>query len=234
MGGPGPGPRHRRARSPRPGPGARPRPARRALEEGAGVDPDHFWTVFDRHRPACNISTDAAGYWELVAADLDADWDHTHRQRLRSLDIGPSLNPREPTVRPARRLYGRVPLAVHSDAPADTARALDGSPGMAVFDMLFLSRSATPRVPPASACGPTTPPRRSGGRSSSPTRACSDRAGAPGGRKAGSGAAPRAAPEPAGTGAESPQGNSASSSPSASLTRTLGVGPSKGTPAPQA
>ncbi|AXQ53380.1 MULTISPECIES: HAD-IA family hydrolase [Streptomyces] len=116
-----------------------PPPARRALEEAAGVDPDRFWAAFDRHRPAYNISTDAAGYWELVAADLEADWDHAHRQRLWSLDIGYCLNPHEPTVRLARRLHGRVPLAVLSDAPADLARALDGSPGMAAFDTLFFS-----------------------------------------------------------------------------------------------
>lgn len=117
----------------------RPPHMRRALEEAAGVPADRFWEAWHRHRPAYNVWASAARYWELVAADLDADWDAAHRQRLWSIDIGNCLSPHEATVRLARRLQGEVPLAVLSDAPADLARALEGSPAYDGFEHLFFS-----------------------------------------------------------------------------------------------
>ncbi|MFE8941976.1 HAD-IA family hydrolase [Streptomyces sp. NPDC007872] len=116
-----------------------PQPVVRALEEAAGVPPKAFWEAWHRHRPAYNTTASADEYWRLVADDLGAGWDAAHRQRLWSLDIGNCLNPHEPTVRVLRRLHGRVPLALLSDAPRDLARCLDGSPVMALFDRRFFS-----------------------------------------------------------------------------------------------
>ncbi|MFS0692991.1 HAD family hydrolase [Streptomyces nitrosporeus] len=110
-----------------------------ALEEAAGVPPERFWEAWHRHRPAYNTTASAADYWQLVADDLGADWDTAHRQRLWDTDIGNCLNPHEPTLRIVRRLHGKVPLVLLSDAPSDLARCLDGSPGMALFDHLFFS-----------------------------------------------------------------------------------------------
>jgi putative hydrolase of the HAD superfamily len=111
----------------------------RALEEASGAPPDLFWEAWHRHRPTYNTTASAAEYWQLVADDLDADWDAAHRQLLWDLDIGNCLHPHLPTVRIVQRLHGKVPLALLSDAPRDLARCLAGSPTMTLFDRLFFS-----------------------------------------------------------------------------------------------